>query len=55
MSYDTKCYELARYFMEYYPAHPETRNAMAEELAQRIQDVIEDYFKLQDVIDRIAK
>lgn len=50
MSYDTKCKELAVAFLEdHYDPVPETKIA---ELAQVIQDAIEDHLNGEGVFDR---
>ncbi len=41
MSYDTKCYELAEYFLEDHFAPNEAPEATKREMAQAIQDGIE--------------
>ena len=41
MSYDSKCYQLAREFLDDEPGLNTIENA--KELAQEIQDVIEDF------------
>lgn len=47
MSYDEKCLELATHFM-----HPDMGDKRAKELAQRIQDFIEDEL---EAIEREAR
>lgn len=44
MSYDPKCKELAEYWLAYDYDQPELDNR-AKELAQRIQDTIEEYLE----------
>lgn len=44
MSYDTSCYELAKSFIDDVgPSASDPENSMYHELAQRIQDTIEDF------------
>lgn len=43
MSYDTKCYELAEHFTEDVPLS--ARKETTEQLAQVIQDAIEDFLR----------
>lgn len=45
MSYDPKCYELAEYFLD---DDPLPASANANELAQLIQDAIEDYLHVPE-------
>lgn len=45
MSYDPKCYELAEYFFDDAPI---PQRATRGELAQIIQDAIEDYLHVPD-------
>jgi hypothetical protein len=47
MSFDTKCYELAIAFLE---DDPKPASANAEELAQLIQDTIEDYLHVSEPV-----
>jgi hypothetical protein len=49
VSYDKKCYELAEYFMSEDPI-PDT--ATPSELAQLIQDTIEDYLRVDEPDER---
>lgn len=43
MSYDSKCYDLAESFMEDENVKPEDREAILSNLAQDIQEAIEDF------------
>lgn len=45
MSYDPKCHELAEYFLD---DDPKPATANANELAQLIQDTIEDYLHVPE-------
>lgn len=43
MSYDPKCYDLADEFLDDFDTQKLHSHANADELAQRIQNVIEDF------------
>jgi Mn-dependent DtxR family transcriptional regulator len=42
MSYDPKCYDLAESFLQDHPGYPKEA---ADDLAQAIQDAIEEWFE----------
>lgn len=46
-SFDSKCYDLAESFAEDESLLPDQREVILNELAQRIQDTIEDFFRFE--------
>jgi hypothetical protein len=50
-SYDSKCRDLAEHFLEDYRDHPRYRELLLDELAQRIQDAVEDFLFEQERLD----